>query len=64
VKEWQFDIASDGIQAAYEAYVRKMTAVKGTALQYCGGCLYHEVCQECFMTQYEHEDLETHRKAY
>ena len=62
--QWKFDIKAMGIKTAYEQLVEKINSAKGTPLRYCVGCEHNGVCQECFMTQYEHEDLRTHRLEY
>ena len=64
IPEWQWDIGTIGIQAAYEQLTRKIIAEKGKPLRYCVGCEHHLVCQECYMTQYEHSDLRAHREEY
>lgn len=64
IPEWKFSISASGIDSAYTTLVHKILAVKGQPLRYCGGCNHSEICQECYMTQYEHSDLKAHRKDY
>lgn len=64
VDEWKFDISKLGARVAYEMMIEKIRKEKGKPLQYCVGCPHNQVCQECFMTQYEHRDLRSHRKEY
>lgn len=62
--DWKFNIGQLGIEGAYQSLVKKIIKIKGTPLQYCDGCIHSEVCQECYMTQYEHSDLRGHRGEY
>ena len=64
VEEWKFDLPKLGAKTAYEMMVDKIMQEKGKPLQYCTGCPHNQICQECFMTKYEHEDLRQHRQDY
>lgn len=64
IDEWKFSIPELGIETAYDQLVRKIMQYKGTKLKYCKGCIHNQVCQECFMTQYEYSDLKYHRLQY
>ena len=64
VEEWKFDLPKLGAKTAYDMMVDKIMQEKGKPLQYCTGCSHNQICQECFMTQYEHSDLRNHRKEY
>ena len=66
IRQWNFSINQLGIQTAYNQMVDKIQACKNRPLAYCNGCKYHEICQECFMTQYEYAShaLQEHRISY
>ena len=63
-KDWTFDIANLGIEQAYNRLTSKIFNIKNTPLQYCAGCMYHELCQECYFTQFDYENIAQHRKEY
>lgn len=65
ISEWEFDISKKGIHKAYREYLEKMTCIKGKIILGCGGCIHHEVCQECFFSHYaEKESLVKIRSEY
>lgn len=64
IPKWKFSIQKHGIQAAYKRLVEKIQIAKGTPLRYCVGCSHSQVCQECFMTQFEYPNLREHRTEY
>ena len=64
INEWTFSIAEQGIQQAYSNLLSKIQNVKNQPLQYCLGCTHHKVCQECFFTQFDYDDIAQHRTDY
>lgn len=61
---WAFKIEDNGIQQAYSNLVSKIQSLKHQPLQYCRGCSHHKVCQECYFTQFDYDNIEQHRFEY
>ncbi|MEG2936213.1 MAG: hypothetical protein RR844_06970, partial [Clostridium sp.] len=65
IDEWNFNIKEVGIENALIYMNGKIKSCKDIPLEYCKGCIHHQVCQECFMTKYEYvKDLKEHRLEY
>ncbi len=64
VAGWAFSIAEQGIQQAYSNLISKIQSLKDQPLQYCHGCTHHKVCQECYFTQFDYDDILQHRTEY
>ena len=64
IEGWAFSITEHGIQQAYSKLMSKIQNIKDQQLQYCLGCTHHKVCQECYFTQYDYDNIRQHRTEY